>query len=258
MTATRRNISHHKLNALAIAACLVLAPGLATAAGGEQFIEHADIDIGNEASLQRGAKYFVNYCLGCHSAKYVRYNRLGEDLGLTEAQVIDNLMFTGERPHDTMDNAMPDADAATWFGQAPPDLSLTARSRGTDWIYSFLKSFYLDPDKPTGVNNLVLQGASMPHVLWRQQGLQQAVFVEEFDEAGNPHEMFEGFELETPGLLSPEEYDQMIRDITAFLSYVAEPVQLDRRSLGIKVILFLVVLLLFAILLKKEIWKEVH
>jgi ubiquinol-cytochrome c reductase cytochrome c1 subunit len=241
-----------------IAAWLVLAPGLATAAGGGEFVEPVTIDVGNEASLQRGAKYFVNYCLGCHSAKYVRYNRLGEDLGLTEGQVIENLMFTGERPHDTMDNAMPTADAATWFGQPPPDLSLTARSRGTDWIYSFLKSFYVDPIKPTGVNNLVLLGASMPHVLWRQQGLQRAVFTEHFDESGNSHEVFEGFELETPGELSPAEYDQMIRDITAFLSYVAEPVQLERRSLGIKVILFLVVLLLLAILLKKEIWKEVH
>jgi ubiquinol-cytochrome c reductase cytochrome c1 subunit len=250
--------SKMRLKSFVITACLVFAPGLAAAAGGEQFVEHVKIDVGNQASLQRGAKYFVNYCLGCHSAKYVRFNRLGEDLGMTEAQVIENLMFTGERPHDTMDNAMPTADAATWFGQAPPDLSLTARSRGTDWIYSFLKSFYLDPAKPTGVNNLVLQGASMPHVLWRQQGMQRAVFAEHFDETGNSHEVFEGFELETPGALSAAEYDQMIRDITTFLSYVAEPVQLERRSLGMKVILFLVVLLLFAILLKKEIWKEVH
>ena len=126
------------------------------------------------------------------------------------------------------------------------------------YIYSFLKSFYLDPSKPTGVNNLVLAGASMPHVLWEQQGIQRAVFVEEVDAAGNPHEVFKGFEIERPGTLTPEEYDTMIRDITAFLSYAAEPVQLERRSLGIKVILFFVVLMLFAILLKKEIWKPVH
>ena len=237
---------------------LVAAPGLVTAAGGGTAVQHANIDIGNQASLQRGAGYFVNYCLGCHSAQYVRYNRLGEDLGLTEEQVIDNLMFTGERPHDTMDNAMPQTDAASWFGQAPPDLSLVARSRGTDWIYSFLKSFYADPGKPTGVNNLVLQGASMPHVLWEQQGLQRAVFVDHVDEAGNSHQVFEGFEMETPGQLSPEEYDVMVRDITAFLSYVGEPIQMERRSLGIKIILFLIVFLLFAILLKKEIWKQVH
>jgi ubiquinol-cytochrome c reductase cytochrome c1 subunit len=247
-----------RLKSFVIAACLVVAPGVVSAAGGSQFIQHANIDVGNQASLQRGAKYFVNYCLGCHSAQYVRYNRLGEDLGLDESQVIENLMFTGERPHDTMSIAMPANDAANWFGQAPPDLSLTARSRGPDWIYSFLKSFYLDPGKPTGVNNLVLQGASMPHVLWEQQGLQRAVFTEQVDEAGYSHEVFDGFVMERPGTLTPEEYDLMIRDITAFLSYVAEPVQLERRSLGIKVILFLVVFLIFAILLKKEIWKTVH
>lgn len=247
-----------RLKAFLVTAGLVLAPGLATAAGGDQFIQRANVDVSNQASLQRGAKYFVNYCLGCHSAQYVRYNRLGEDLGLTEAQVIENLMFTGERPHDTMAISMPVDDAETWFGQAPPDLSLTARSRGTDWIYSFLKSFYLDPSKPTGVNNLVLQGASMPHVLWKQQGFQRAVFTEHLDDAGNPKEVFEGFEIERPGALTAEEYDAMITDITAFLSYVAEPVQLERRSLGIKVILFFLVFMLLAILLKKEIWKKVH
>ena len=247
-----------RLKSFVLAALLVVAPGLVCAAGGSQFIQQANIDVSNQASLQRGAKYFVNNCLGCHSAQYVRYNRLAEDLGLTEAQVVENLMFTGERIHDTMSIAMPANDAATWFGQAPPDLSLTARSRGADWIYSFLKSFYLDPSKPTGVNNLVLQGASMPHVLWEQQGLQRAVFVEEVDAAGNPHEVFKGFEMEQPGTLTPEEYDAKVRDITAFLSWAAEPVQLERRSLGIKVILFMVVLMIFAILLKKEIWKSVH
>ena len=247
-----------RLKSFLLAACLVVAPGLACAAGGSQFIEKANVDVSNQASLQRGAKYFVNNCLGCHSAQYVRYNRLAEDLGLTEAQVVENLMFTGERIHDTMSISMPADDAATWFGQAPPDLSLTARSRGADWIYSFLKSFYVDPGKPTGVNNLVLQGASMPHVLWEQQGLQRAVFVEEVDAAGNPHEVFKGFELERPGTLTPAEYDAKIRDITAFLSWAAEPVQLERQSLGIKVILFMVVLMIFAILLKKEIWKSVH
>ncbi len=241
-----------------LAILLLVSPAFALASGGDVHLDAANIDPTSRDSLQRGAKTFVNYCLGCHSAQYVRYNRLGEDLGLDEAQVIDNLMFTGERPHDTMSIAMPAADAATWFGQAPPDLSLTARSRGEDWIYSFLKSFYLDPAKPTGVNNLVLQGASMPHVLWEQQGLQRAVFTEHVDEAGNPHEVFDGFVMERPGTLTAEEYDLMIRDITAFLSYVAEPVQLERKSLGIKVILFLVVFLIFAILLKKEIWKTVH
>lgn len=245
-------------NALLLTLILALGPTVAGAAGGAAHIEHVKVDIGNQAALQRGAKYFVNYCLGCHSAKYVRYNRLAEDLGLTESQLTENLMFTGERPFDTMDNAIPDGDSAVWFGRTPPDLSLVARSRGEDWIYSFLKAYYLDPSKPTGVNNLVLAGASMPHVLWEQQGLQRAVFRQEVDEQGYAHEEFVGFETVISGALSAEEYDRMIQDLVTFLSYIGEPIQLERRSLGIKVILFLVVFLLFAYFLKKEIWKDVH
>ena len=241
-----------------LALALLLTPAVGLAAGAGVELERVNIDISNQASLQRGARYFVNYCLGCHSAKYVRYNRLAEDLGLTEDQLVENLMFTGLRPHDTMENAMPPVDASTWFGQAPPDLSLVARSRGTDWIYGFLKSFYVDPSKPTGTNNFVLAGASMPHVLWDLQGIQKAVFHTETDEAGHSHTSFDRFELVTPGRLSPEEYDGVIRDLVTFLSYIGEPVQLKRKSLGIKVILFLVVFLLFAYGLKKEIWKDVH
>jgi ubiquinol-cytochrome c reductase cytochrome c1 subunit len=237
---------------------LLLVPVLATAAGGGARIESANIDISNQASLQRGARYFVNYCMGCHSAKYVRYNRLAADLGLTEDQVIANLMFTGERPSDTMDIAMPAGDAATWFGRTPPDLSLTARARGADWIYSFLKSFYLSPDRVTGVDNLVLEGASMPAVLWDLQGTQKAVFHEETDAQGHTRKIFEGFETVTPGAMSEQEFETMLVDLVAFLSYISEPVQLERKSLGVKVILFLVVFFLFAFLLKKEIWKDVH
>jgi ubiquinol-cytochrome c reductase cytochrome c1 subunit len=237
---------------------LLLWSGLTLAAGGEAHIERVEVDISNQAALQRGAKYFVNYCLGCHSAKYVRYNRLAEDLGLNENQLVESLMFTGERPFDTMDNTVPEGDAAIWFGRAPPDLSLAARSRGENWIYGFLQSFYVDPSKPTGVNNLVLAGASMPHVLWQQQGLQRAVYRQTVDEQGHMHEQFVGFETVLPGDLSAAEYDRMIMDLVTFLSYIGEPIQLERRSLGIKVILFLVVFLLFAYFLKKEIWKDVH
>jgi ubiquinol-cytochrome c reductase cytochrome c1 subunit len=239
-------------------ALLVMAPVIVSAAGGGGHVERANIDISNEASLQRGAKYFVNYCLGCHSAKYVRYNRLAMDLGLTEDQLVDNLMFTGERPFDTMDNAIPGVDSANWFGRTPPDLSLTARARGADWVYSFLRSFYLDPSKPTGTNNLVLPGASMPHVLWDLQGVQEAVFRTETGPDGNPHEVFDRFEIVQPGRLSPEEFDGVASDLAAFLTYISEPVQLERKSLGIKVILFLVVLFLFAFLFKKELWKDVR
>ncbi|MEJ2515149.1 MAG: cytochrome c1 [Gammaproteobacteria bacterium] len=238
------------------AVAVLAMPGMAGAAGGGD-LEHANINVANEASLQRGARYFVNYCLGCHSLKYVRYNRLGEDLGLTEDQVIENLMFSGERIHDTMTIAMPADDAKRWFGQPPPDLSLTARSRGEDWIYTFLKSFYRDPSKPTGTNNRVLAGASMPHVLWELQGVQEAIYRTETGPEGETHEVFEGFELAEPGALPPEEYDAVVRDITTFLSWAGEPMQLERQSLGIKVLLFLVVFFVFAWLYYKELWKDV-
>lgn len=237
---------------------LAMLPAVVLAAGDAGHIQRVDINLSNEAALQRGAKYFVNYCLGCHSAKYVRYNRLAMDLGLTEDQLVENIMFTGQRPHDTMDNAIPAQDSANWFGRTPPDLSLTARARGGDWVYSFLKSFYLDPSKPTGTNNLVLPGASMPHVLWDLQGLQKAVFHTETGPDGATHEVFDHFELVKPGRLSPEEFDMVAADLATFLTYISEPVKLQRQSLGIKVILFLVVLFLFAFLFKKELWKDVR
>ncbi|HLF12636.1 MAG TPA: cytochrome c1, partial [Gammaproteobacteria bacterium] len=158
---------------------LVLSAGVGTAALAqhEAELDSANNNIANTASLQRGAKYFVNYCLGCHSAQYVRYNRLAQDLQLTEDQVVQNLMFTGEQPFDTMANAMRPEDSVRWFGITPPDLSLISRSRGTDYLYTFLRSFYEDPSSPTGVDNIVLPGTAMPHVLWELQGTQRAVFA---------------------------------------------------------------------------------
>src|SRR5688572_3836212 len=196
-------------------------------------IKSARNDITNVASLQRGARNFVNYCMGCHSARYVRYSRLRADLGLSEQQVIENLMFTGERVHDTMRISMRAEDAARWFGVTPPDLSLIARSRGTDHIYSFLKSFYLDPSRPTGVNNLVVPGTAMPHVLWDLQGLQAAVYDGESDAEHNAvHKRFKEFQLAKPGSLSPQEFDLFVRDTVNFLDYIGEPMQLERRSIG--------------------------
>jgi ubiquinol-cytochrome c reductase cytochrome c1 subunit len=231
-----------------------LAIGIAggAAAQHEAALEAANTNIANMASLQRGAKYFVNYCLGCHSAKYVRYNRLAEDLQLTEAQLTENLMFTGERIFDTMANSMRPDDAARWFTIAPPDLSLIARSRGTDYIYTFLRSFYVAPDRPTGVNNIVLRNAQMPHVLWQLQGTQRAVF-EEHDGV----EVFTGFEPVMPGELTATEYDNVVRDIVNFLDYIGEPIKRQRQQLGTRVIGFLLVFLLIAFMLKKEIWKDV-
>lgn len=217
-------------------------------------LEPANNSIGSTASLQRGAKYFVNYCMGCHSAQYVRYNRIAEDLAIPEQLVVENLMFTGERPFDTMAIAMRPEDSARWFGRTPPDLSLIARSRGTDYIYNFLRSFYVSPGRPTGVDNTVLPGTAMPHPLWELQGIQRAVFAT--DEHGV--QVLEGFEIVTPGALEPEAYDNVVRDIVNFLDYIAEPIKRERQLLGIWVIGFLAVFLMIAYALKKEIWKDVH
>lgn len=241
------------LQAGLLALCLAAA-GPAPAAGGAGGfpLVPANNDVGNIASLQRGAKYFVNYCMGCHSAKYVRYNRLADDLQITEDQLVNNLMFAADKPHETMQIAMPADDAQRWFGQAPPDLSLIARSRGTDYLFGFLRAFYLDPKRPTGVNNLVLPNASMPHVLWELQGLQR--LVETTDEQGHA---VQSLELDRPGKLTPEEYDQFVRDLVNFLEYIGEPMQLERRHLGMWVLVFLFVFGLFAYLLKQEIWKDI-
>jgi len=236
---------------------LVLVASGAWAAGEGALLEPANNDVSNIASLQRGARNFVNYCLGCHSAKYVRYNRLAQDLRLTEEQLIENLMFTGERPFDTMQIALAPADAQRWFGVQPPDLSLIARSRGTDYLYTFLRTFYLDPSRPTGVNNLALPGTAMPHVLWQMQGFQKALYEGETDAEGNMHKRLAGFELVDPGQLSPEDYDHFVRDTVNFLDYIGEPMQLERQRLGLRVITFLFVFFLFAWLLKREYWKDV-
>jgi ubiquinol-cytochrome c reductase cytochrome c1 subunit len=239
-----------------VAFLLCLSFGAVAFAQEEAELEPANNNIKNMPSLQRGAKYFVNYCLGCHSAQYVRYNRLAEDLQLTEQQLVDNLMFTGERPFDTMEIAMRPEDAARWFGTAPPDLSLIARSRGTDYIYTFLRSFYVDPDRPTGANNVVLRGTAMPAVLWELQGAQRAKFGEDPEHPGE--ERFEGFETIHPGTLPAAEFDEVVRDIVNFLDYIGEPIKRERQQLGIRVIGFLLVFLLIAYMLKKEIWKDVH
>ena len=247
------------MRALTVALALLLClPAAAAEEEGAAWMHEAHIDLGNRASLQRGAKYYVNYCLGCHSARYVRYSRVGTDLGIDSQQLATNLMFTADKPQQTMDIAMPPADAKRWFGRTPPDLSLVARSRGPDWIYSYLTSFYLDPGKPWGVNNLVLPNAAMPHVLWELQGTQRALFREEKDAAGHAHPVFERFEPVAQGRLTAEQYDGVVRDIVNFLAYVGEPGQLERRSLGLRVLAFLGVLFALAYALKKEFWKDVH
>jgi ubiquinol-cytochrome c reductase cytochrome c1 subunit len=238
-----------------VAASLALA-GMAGAAE-EQEGEHANIDVSNVASLQRGARNFVNYCMGCHSAQYVRYNRLGQDLQISEQQLIDNLMFAAQKPQETMTIAMRPDDAQRWFGVTPPDLSLIARNRGADYIFNFLRGFYVDPTRPTGVNNVMLPNAAMPHVLWELQGVQEAVFVEEKGADGASQKRLEELRLVTPGKLTPEEYDHFVRDTVNFLAYVGEPMQLERQRLGFWVLGFLLVFGILAWLLKQEIWKDV-
>ena len=245
------------LSLLGYMALALSVPALASASEGGK-LQAAHIDVTNTASLQRGARNFVNYCMGCHSARYVRYNRLGADLGLSEAQVIQSLMFTGERPSDTMKIAMRSDDAKRWFGTTPPDLSLIARARGADYLYSFLKSFYLDPSRPNGVNNLVMPSTAMPHVLWELQGYQKAVYEGESDPEHNAvNKTFKEFELADKGKMDPAQYDQFVRDTVNFLAYVGEPMQIERRNLGMRVLVFLFVFFLFAYFLKKEYWKDI-
>lgn len=242
--------------AAALAALLAACAGPALAAEGGALDGHANVDVGNVASLQRGARNFVNYCMGCHSAQYVRYNRLAQDLQISEKQLVENLMFAAEKPQETMTIAMRPDDAKRWFGTAVPDLSLIARNRGPDYLYNFLRGFYLDPARPTGVNNLMLPNAAMPHVLWELQGVNEAVF-EEHTVDGVAHKSFKEFRQVTPGKLSAEEYDQFARDIVNFLAYIGEPMQLERQRLGIWVLAFLLVFGILAYLLKQEIWKDV-
>lgn len=243
--------------AVLLACCFVIDD--ARAAGSAVALESPRIDQGNQKSLQRGAQAFVNNCMGCHSAGYQRYSRLAKDLGLSDEDVEANLIFTTDESGEPtkigalMTNAMTKEYGKTAFGVAPPNLSLTARSRGTDWIYTFLKSFYVDPERAgTGVNNLVYPGTAMPHVLWSQQGWQEA----EYGDAEHP-ETVTGLKLATPGTLSEREYDNYIADLTNFLGYISDPIKETRHRIGFFVLLFLFALLAVAWFLKKEYWKDV-
>jgi len=239
----------------AVAALFIAVEGFA--AGSSVDLEPANIDPDNTASLQRGARNFMNYCSGCHSAQYVRYNTIGKHLGLSDDQLIENLMFNADKTFETIRASMSYEDGARWYGKAPPDMSLIARSKGVDYIYNFLKGFYVEPGSPTGVNNTILAGTSMPHVLWELQGYQEAVFVEH-TEGGITTKEFERFEPLTAGSITPDEYDEFVRDTVNFLAYIAEPIRSERRVIGTWVMIYLVVFLIIAIMLKKQIWKDVE
>lgn len=246
-----------------LCAVLALAPVLALAAGDEFPLDKAP-NRSDLASLQHGAKLFVNYCLNCHSAASMRYNRL-QDLGLTDDQIRDNLLFTGNKVGDLMKVAMTARDGATWFGATPPDLSVIARAKasgqgsGADWLYTYLRSYYKDDERATGWNNLVFPSVGMPHVLWELQGVRTAKFEEEKD-AHDPSKTvrkFAGFEQVTPGKLTPLEYDTAVADLVAYMDWMAEPVKNKRRQLGVWVLLFLGVFLVLAWRLNASYWKEV-
>jgi len=239
---------------------LVLMAGSSSFAAEDSGLElrPADNEVSDTESLQRGARNFMNYCSGCHSAKYVRFNRMGRDLGLTEEQLIENLMFNAEVPHDTIQRTMRDEDAIRWFGKPPPDLSVTPRSRGIDYVFNFLQSFYVDPDSPTGIDNVLLSGTSMPNVLWEMQGYQEAIFSEhEIEDGGGIELVFEQFQSITEGNMSDEDFQTFVRDTVNFLDYMSEPAQLRRKAIGVWVLMFLSVFLVLTIMLKKEVWKDV-
>jgi ubiquinol-cytochrome c reductase cytochrome c1 subunit len=253
MTSRIATTAMKKLLALALA----LSPLPLVAAAGGAAVETAHTNIANPASLQRGARLYMNYCSGCHSLEYLRYSRVAEDLGLTEEQAMRNLNFTGAKFGEPIRAAMPAADAEQWFGKAPPDLSLVARSRGVDWVYTYLKSFYIDESKATGWNNPLLPGVSMPNVLWELQGVQRAAF-EPGEKGGEPRIKALTVAEHERGSMSAAEFDEAVRDLTAFLQYAGEPAALQRSAVGVWVILFLALLTFLAWLVKHEYWKDVH
>ena len=236
-------------------AVLLLASAAVHAAGGDVQLDRANVDSTDVLSIQRGAQVFVNYCLNCHSATAMRYNRL-MDLGLTEQQIKDNLLFTGEKVGDPMSIAAGRKDQREWFGVEPPDLSVIARSRGVNWLYTYMRSFYRDPARVTGWNNLAFANVGMPHVLWQLQGTQ--VLKSEIEEHGGHKVEHKKLVLDSPGTLSPPEYDQLVRDLVNYLSYMGEPAKTRRVQIGIVVLLFLSFLLVLSWLLKTEYWKDVH
>lgn len=238
---------------LACLAAATTAP--ARAAGGGYRLDHAPIDTRDVVSLQAGARTFVNYCLNCHGAQFMRYNRLA-DLGLTEAQIKDNLLFAGDKVGDTMKVAMTPADGKAWFGVNPPDLTVIARSRGGDWLYTYLRTFYRDPKTATGWNNAVFPNVGMPHALWTLQGERGLEIVAAADAGHAPAEY--KWSTISRGSQSVTQYDTTVRDLVNFLVWMGEPAANSRRQIGVIVLYVLGVLFVLAYAMKREFWKDVH
>ncbi len=237
-------------------ALLLFVPSMAFAAGSSVHLDDPDIDLSDKASLQNGAKIFMNYCLGCHQMQYQRYQRTFNDLDIPEDLGQQYLQFTGEKVADYITSPMPAEDAATWFGAPPPDLSLVARVRGTDWIYTYLRTFYVDESKTFGVNNLVFPDVGMPHVLESLQGTPRRTFESRMVD-GEMQDVYVGLQTDGNGSMSTAEYDTAIKDLVNFLAYTGEPYKQQSESIGRGVLIFIVIFFIFALLLKKEYWRDI-
>ena len=239
------------------AALIAVLSNTALASGGEFPLDQAPNLTTDMAALQRGAKLFVNYCLNCHGASMMRYNRL-KDIGLTDEQIKDNLLFTADKVGALMTSAINPKEAKEWFGATPPDLSVIARARGADWLYTYMRTFYTDETRPTGWNNMVFDKVGMPHVLWELQGTRKAKFEEVNDEHGHgTTHKFVGFEQVTPGTLSNAEYDSAVADLVGYLEWMGEPKQNFRKKLGVGVLVFLLIFFVFAYRLNAVFWKDI-
>lgn len=244
-----------------IIAALTLAPALVFAGGDHVQLDRAPVNLSDYASLQRGAKLFVNYCLNCHSANYMRYNRLA-DIGLNDKEILENFVFSGGKVGDLMKNTMDPNESKVWFGAAPPDLTVIARSRasgdgsGADWLYTYLRTFYRDPARPTGWNNTTFPNVGMPHVLWELQG-EQEMKPTQVREDGYTATV-EKPVLAKPGKLNPLEYDRAVTDLVNYLVYMGEPAAKSRKTIGMVVLAFLSGLIFLVYAMKKEFWKDVH
>jgi ubiquinol-cytochrome c reductase cytochrome c1 subunit len=233
----------------------LLSPLTAWAAEGGYRLDRSPHDPTDWVSLQAGARTFVNYCIGCHGAQYMRYNRLTE-IGLNEAQIRDNLLFTADKVGETMKTTLATKEGKQWFGVPPPDLSVVSRSRGADWLYTYLRAFYRDAKTTTGWNNAVFPNVAMPHALWTLQGERSLQLVPHTDGSGHVSVEYKWGEL-SKGALSPTDYDATVRDLVNFLAYVGEPAAVTRKPIGIVVLFVLMILFIFAYLLKREYWKDV-
>ncbi len=248
--------THKFLNSIVLIFFLIFSVEIFATADSK--LMHMKVDLSDQKSLQRGAKVFVNYCLSCHSAQYMRYNRMGEDLSISNSVLKENLMFGAEKVGDVMSISMRNEDSINYFGVVPPDLSVIARSRGPDWLYTYFHTFYEDDSRPFGVNNLAYKDTAMPHVLWELQGSQRLASKESVAAVYYDPSYKDFLELVIPGTQSQEEYDRTIRDLVNYLVYIGEPIKLKRTKIGIWVMFYLFIFLLIAYMLKKDYWKDIH